>query len=92
MSKQDTHFFNVFSLVIGLLMAIAIGIFAFARIVASHTQDRQVMDEADYSKNVQARLQMPSQEAIAGQDNTAMGLAEAVAALAKEAQAPDGVV
>ena len=31
MSKQDTHFFNVFSLVIGLLVAIAILLFALAR-------------------------------------------------------------
>ena len=74
MSKQDTHFFNVFSLVIGLLLAIAICIFAFARVVASHTQDKQVLEEADYSKNVQARLANPSQEAIAGQDNTALAI------------------
>lgn len=74
MSKQDTHFFNVFSLVIGLLLAIAIGIFAFARVVASHTQDKQVLEETDYSKNVQARLAYPSQEAIAGQDNTALAI------------------
>ena len=47
MSKQDTHFINVFSLVIALLVAFAIGIFVFARIVASHTQDRQVLSEAD---------------------------------------------
>jgi cytochrome c5 len=73
-SKQDTHFFNVFSLVIGLLLAIAIGIFAFARIVASHTQDRQVMQESDYAKNVQARLALPSQEAVAGQDNSALAI------------------
>src|SRR5207244_3470764 len=31
-SKQDTHFFNVFSLVIGLLVAVAVGLFALARI------------------------------------------------------------
>ncbi len=74
MSKQDTHFFNVFSLVLGLLMAIAIGIFAFARVVASHTQDKQVMAEADYTKNVSARLALPAQEAIAGQDNSALAI------------------
>jgi cytochrome c5 len=73
-SKQDTHFINIFSLVIGLLMAIAICIFAFARIVASHTQDRQVLEEADYSKQVAARLQPPSQIAIAGQDNSAIAI------------------
>ena len=34
MSKQDTHFFNVFSLVIGLLVAVAVGLFALARTIA----------------------------------------------------------
>ena len=74
MSKQDTHFFNVFSLVIGLLVAIAIGLFALARIVASHTQDLQVLSEADYAKNVAQRLAPPTQEAIAGHDNTALAI------------------
>ena len=46
MSKQDTHYINIFSLVIGLLVLIAICIFAFARIVASHP-NQQVMQEAD---------------------------------------------
>jgi cytochrome c5 len=73
-SKQDTHFFNVFSLVIALLVAVAIGLFALARIVASHTQDRQVLTEADYAKNVAGRIAPPSQEAVAGQDNTALAI------------------
>lgn len=74
MSKQDTHFFNVFSLVIGLLAAIAIGIFAFARMVASETQDKQVLAERDYSRNVAARLAAPSQVAVAGHDNSAIAI------------------
>ncbi|HVN46353.1 MAG TPA: c-type cytochrome [Steroidobacteraceae bacterium] len=74
MSKQDTHFFNVFSLVIGLLVAVAICLFALARIVASHTQERQVLTEADYAKNVAARIAPPSKEAIAGQDNSALAI------------------
>lgn len=74
MSKQDTHFFNVFSMVIALLVAIAIGIFALARIVASRTQDLQVLTEADYSKNVAARIAPPAQEAVAGQDNSALAI------------------
>jgi cytochrome c5 len=73
-SKQDTHFFNVFSLVIALLVAVAIGLFALARIVASHTQDRQVLSEADYAKNVATRLAPPSQEAVAGHDNSALAI------------------
>jgi cytochrome c5 len=71
-SKQDTHFFNVFSLVIGLLVAVAVGLFALARIVASHTQDLQVLSEAEYAKNVHARISPPVQVAIAGHDNSAL--------------------
>jgi cytochrome c5 len=73
-SKQDTHFFNVFSMVIGLLIAIAVGIFALARIVASHTQDLQVMSEPDYAKSVDARMQPLTREAVAGKDNSAMAI------------------
>ena len=74
MSKQDTHFFNVFSMVIGLLVAIAIALFALARIVASQTQDKQVVQDAEYVKNVQGRVAPFSQEAVAGQDNTALAI------------------
>jgi cytochrome c5 len=73
-SKQDTHFFNVFSMVIALLVAVAILLFALARIVASRTQDLQVLNEADYSKNVEARLHPLSGEAIAGKDNSALAI------------------
>jgi cytochrome c5 len=95
-SKQDTHFFNVFSMVIGLLVAIAIAIFAFARIVG-HRQDVQVLEDPAYDRNVAARIQPLSQEAIAGKDNTAMAIktegpaagagSAAVAAMPKDGQA-----
>lgn len=74
MSKQDTHFFNVFSLVIGLLVAVAIGLFALARIVASQTQDLEVYTEADYARNVAGRITPLSHEAVAGQDNSALAI------------------
>ena len=85
MSKQDTHFFNVFSMVIGLLVAVAIALFALARTVASHTQDLQVLSEIDYGKAVAARLQPPSAEAVSGQDNSALAIkAEVSIALLKD--------
>jgi cytochrome c5 len=74
MSKQDTHFVNVFSMVIGLLVAFAIAIFALARVVASHTQDVQVLTEADYAKSVAARIHPLSEEAVAGKDNSALAI------------------
>ncbi len=74
MSKQDTHFVNTFSLVIGSLVAIAVLIFALARVVASHTQDQQVLEEAQYLKSVDNRVQPFSREAVAGQDNAALAI------------------
>jgi len=90
MSKQDTHFFNVFSMVIGLLVAVAIGIFALARIVASHTQNLQVFTDPDYTKSVAARLALPSKEAIAGHDNSALAIKPAGGQAAASA-APSGL-
>ena len=74
MSKQDTHFFNVFSMVIGLLIVIAIGIFALARVVASETQDKQVLEESQYLKSVEGHLQPAGRVAVAGQDNSALAI------------------
>jgi len=75
-SKQDTHFFNVFSLVIGILVVVAILLFALARSVAGKTQTQQVYMERDYLKTVDQRLQPLSKVAVAGQDNSAMAIVE----------------
>ena len=73
-SKQDTHFFNTFSMVIGLLIVIAIGIFALARVVAGETQDKQVLEESQYLKSVEGHLQPVAKEAVAGADNSALAI------------------
>jgi cytochrome c5 len=79
-SKQDTHFFNVFSLVIGLLVAIALALFAFARVVASKTQDKQMLVESHYLKGVDERLAPFARVAVAGQDNSALKIEAPAAA------------
>lgn len=84
-SKQDTHFFNVFSLVIGLLVAIAICLFALARTVASHTQEKQMLVEKEYLKGVNERLQPMAKVAVAGQDNSALAIAPTTTASAGSA-------
>jgi len=73
-SKQDTHFFNVFSMVIGLLVAVAIALFALARIVGSQTQEKDVLTDASYVKNVEQRISPFAKIAVAGQDNTALAI------------------
>jgi cytochrome c5 len=73
-SKQDTHFFNTFSLVIGILVAVAIALFALARVVAGETQEKQMISESQYVKGVDERLQPFARVAVAGQDNSALAI------------------
>jgi cytochrome c5 len=75
-SKQDTHFIDVFSLVIGLLVIVAVLLFALARAVAGHTQGQAVYAEPDYLTSVVDRIRPFSREAIAGQNNAALAIVE----------------
>ena len=81
MSKQDTHFFNTFSVVIGLLVVIAIVLFALARIIGKHTQVVQVQTDPSYVAQVEANTRPFARVAVAGQDNSALQI-EAPAAAA----------
>lgn len=74
MSKQDSHFINMFSLVIGILIAIAIVFFAAARGIGGATEERQAISEPDYVKTVEARIAPVEQEAVAGQNNAALAI------------------
>jgi cytochrome c5 len=75
-SKQDTHFFNMFSIVIGLLVATAIGLFAVARLVGGQTQGEHVFVEKEYLDSVEQRIQPFARVAVAGQDNSALAIAD----------------
>ena len=72
MSKNDTHFFNVFSVVLGLLVTFAILMFALARYVGKHEQVPQVLEDPMLQSSVQQRTAPPVRVAVAGQDNTAL--------------------
>ncbi|MGA7537907.1 MAG: c-type cytochrome [Steroidobacteraceae bacterium] len=74
MSKQDTHFINMFSLVIGILVAIAIVFFVVARGLGAATEGREMLSEPDYQKAVEARVAPFAQEAVAGQNNAALAI------------------
>ena len=85
MSKQDTHFFNNFSVVLGILVAFAILMFALARYVGKIEQGPQIAEDALFVAGVQSRTQPPVRVAIVGQDNTALKIeppAGAAAAIA----------
>jgi cytochrome c5 len=90
MSKQDSHFFNNFSLVLGILVAVTIGLFAFSRHVGATRQAAQVTTDPRYVTSVEERLQPVARVAVAGQDNTALEIESTAAAMPAAAIPKDG--
>jgi cytochrome c5 len=70
--SSDTQFFNSFSMVLGLLVAFAIVLFAFARSIGADTQEKYVLEEPLHLKDVQANIAPFAKVAIAGHDNSAL--------------------
>jgi cytochrome c5 len=77
MSKQDSHFFNNFSLVLGILFAVTLGLFAFARHVGAEHQAKQVTTDPRFISSTEERLQPVARVAVAGQDNSALKIESA---------------
>jgi cytochrome c5 len=90
MSKQDSHFFNNFSLVLGILFAVTLGLFAFARHVGAEHQGAQVTTDPRYENSVKERLQPVDRVAVAGQDNSALKIESAGPATTAAAVPADG--
>ena len=80
--NSDTHFFNIFSLVLGILVAIAIVLIVLARYVGAHTQVVQQQEEVLKLKSVQENTAPVAKIAVAGQDNSALNAADAPPATA----------
>ncbi len=74
MSKQDTHFFNVFSLVLGILIAIAILLFALAKLVGTSTQAEHLKTDPLRIAAIDERTKPLARVAVAGQDNSALAI------------------
>lgn len=72
MSKHDSHFFNIFSVVLGLLVAFAIGVFAFAHYIGEKEQVAHVLTDPRLQQSVEERVANPARVAVAGQDNSAL--------------------
>jgi cytochrome c5 len=90
MSKQDSHFFNNFSLVLGILFAVTLGLFAFARHIGAEHQLKQVSTDPRYLASVEERLQPVARVAVAGQDNSALKIETVGPALPVAAVPQDG--
>lgn len=91
MSKQDSQFFNIFSLVLGILIVIALILFAFARVVGNNTQKTHLLSDPKYVGGVAANLTQ-ARVAVAGQDNSALTIRPSVGAMVTETDTPtDGI-
>jgi cytochrome c5 len=80
--SSDTHFFNSFSLVLGILILFAIILFGFARSIGADTQGQAVLIEPLRLKSVQQNIAPFAHVAIAGKDNSALAIVTAPAAAA----------
>ena len=80
--SSDTHFFNSFSLVLGVLIVFAIILFGVARSIGADTQGQAVLIEPLRLKSVQQNIAPFSHVAIAGKDNSALAVVTAPAAAA----------
>ena len=88
MSKQDTHFFNMFGLVLGILITVAIILFGVSRAIGNNTQAKDVLSEREFQRAVTQRIAPLSHEAIAGQDNSKLAIVETPAAAMPVAAVP----
>jgi cytochrome c5 len=70
--SSDTQFFNAFSLVLGVLIAFAIVLFAVARSMGADSQGEAVLLEPMHLAEVRKNIAPFAQVAIAGKDNSAL--------------------
>lgn len=80
--SSDTHFFNSFSVVLGILIAFTICLFAFARMVGKDVQSTEVLQDPLRFKSVEQNTAPFGHEAVSGQDNSALASASAPPAAA----------
>ena len=78
--SSDTHFFNSFSLVLGVLIVFAIVLFGVARSIGADTQGQAVLLDPLHLKEVQENTAPFAHVAIAGKDNSALAIVTAPAA------------
>ena len=86
--SSDTHFFNSFSVVLGILITFTILLFAFARMVGRDVQAEEVLQDPLRFKSVAENTRPFGREAIAGQDNSALAVATTPAPAAGAAEVP----
>ena len=85
--SSDTQFFNSFSMVLGILIAFAIVLFAVARSIGADTQGEYVLLDPIHLSAVQKNIEPFAHVAVAGHDNSALTAMAAPAAAASNVPA-----
>ena len=86
--SSDTHFFNSFSLVLGILIFVAIILFGVARSMGADNQGQAVLLEPLHLKDVRSNIQPFAHVAVAGKDNSALASSTAPAGAAPAVDVP----
>ena len=77
MSEQDDHFFNIFSAVIGGLVALAIVLFGVARLIGTPFERARAEADTGLAAEASANTAAPGRVAVAGADNRALAIVAA---------------
>jgi cytochrome c5 len=81
-SKHDKQFYNILSVVMGMLVTVTIVLLAAARLIANQTQVPGAYSDPEYVAAVADNIRPFARVAIAGQDNSALAIAQAAATAA----------
>src|SRR5215510_3453400 len=91
MAKPDRHFMNVFSAVLGVLIAIALVLIGISRLVDSGPKGARDTEDPLMQASAEERIKPFAQVAVAGEDNSKKEIQKtAVAIAAAQAAAPAG--
>ncbi len=82
--SHDKHFFDTFMLVLGILVAIAFGLYFGASAISSRTQEVEVLADPLLQASVTERIAPVGKVAISGEDNSAVEEKVAAAVALKE--------
>jgi cytochrome c5 len=82
MAKHDRHFINVFSAVLGVLIAIALVLIGISRLVDSGPKGARDTEDPLMQASAHERIRPFGQVAIAGQDNAALAIQQTAVAVA----------
>ena len=88
-ASHDRKFFDTFTLVLGILVGVAVGLIIIARIIAGNTSVQHEKEDPVFQKDVAQRIAPVARVAVAGQDNAALNAPAAAPAPAPAAGTTD---